>query len=158
VDETAGGTAAGLPAEARRYLEAHRVGHLATVDAAGHPSVVPLCYATDGAAIYSALDDKPKRVPPEELRRVRNIRAHPEVALVVDDYSEEWAHLSYLLIRGPAEVLAPGGEEHARAVALLRARYPQYWQMPIQERPILRIQPLRAHLWRAGGEALGDRR
>src|SRR5215469_8376288 len=100
----AGGQAAPMPAEAWRYLEAHRVGHLATVDAANHPSVVPLCFATDGVAIYSALDDKPKRVPPEELRRVRDIRVQPEVALVVDDYSEEWAHLAYLLIRGPAEI------------------------------------------------------
>ncbi len=149
--ETAGGPAARLPAEAWRYLEEHRVAHLATVDAAGHPSVVPLCYATDGTAIYSALDDKPKRVPHEELRRVRDIRAHPEVALVVDDYSEEWAHLAYLLIRGLAEVLAPGGDEHAHAVALLRARYPQYRQTPIQERPVIRIQPLRTRFWRAGG-------
>lgn len=140
-----------LSAEAWRYLEAHRVGHLATVDAAGRPSIVPLCYATDGQAIYSALDDKPKRVPPEELRRVRNIRAHPHVALVVDDYGEDWAHLAYLLIRGQADVVVPGVEEHTRAVALLRARYPQYQHMRIEERVVIRIRPLRSRFWRGSG-------
>ena len=45
-----------------RYLAEHRVAHLATTGADGRPSVVPICYASDGRAIYSALDEKPKRV------------------------------------------------------------------------------------------------
>jgi coenzyme F420-0:L-glutamate ligase/coenzyme F420-1:gamma-L-glutamate ligase len=131
------------------YLATHRVGHLATVDAAGKPSVVPICYAVDGQAIYSALDEKPKRVAPEALRRVRNLLARPHVALVVDDYSEEWARLAYLLVRGRADLLAPGAPIHAAAVALLRAKYTQYQAMAIEERPIVRILPTRSTFWAA---------
>lgn len=136
-----------LTADAWRYLEAHRVGHLTTVDEAGRPSVVPLCYATDGQAIYSALDDKPKRVQPHDLQRVRNIRVHPVVALVVDDYSEDWSRLAYLLVHGQADLVAAGTEEHERAVALLRAKYPQYLRMPIEERDVIRIRPERGRFW-----------
>ena len=74
-----------LDERAWRYLADHRVAHLATTDADGRPSLVPICYADDGRAIYSALDQKPKRVAPAALQRVRNLRAHPEVALLVDD-------------------------------------------------------------------------
>ena len=76
-----------LDARAWRYLDAHRVGRLATVDADGVPSVVPICYATDGEAIYSPLDEKPKRVAATALKLVRNLLARPDVALVVDDWS-----------------------------------------------------------------------
>lgn len=147
-----------LSVEAWLYVEAHRVGHLATVDAAGQPAVVPLCYATDGQAIYSALDDKPKRTPPEDLQRVRNIRAHPQVALVIDDYTDDWARLTYLLIHGQADIVAPGAAEHAHAVTLLRAKYPQYQRMPIEARGIIRIRPLRSRYWSGSGgaAALGD--
>jgi PPOX class probable F420-dependent enzyme len=138
-----------LTAAAWAYLASHRVGHLATVDTAGRPSVVPVCYAADGLAIYSALDEKPKRVAPEALRRVRNLRSHPDVALVVDDYAEDWSRLSYLLVRGRAGLLDPGASDHAAAVALLRARYPQYQAMAIEARPIIRILPTRGTFWAA---------
>jgi PPOX class probable F420-dependent enzyme len=119
------------------------------VDEAGQPLVVPLCYATDGRAIYSALDEKPKRVRPAALARVRAIRAHPAVTLVVDDYSEDWTHLAYLLVRGEAAFLDPGGVEHGQAVVLLRAKYPQYRTMSIEAQPVLRLRPARSTFWTA---------
>ena len=64
---------------------AHRVARLTTVDAAGLPSLIPICYATDGQTIYSALDAKPKRARPTDLQRVRNILDHPEVAAAIDE-------------------------------------------------------------------------
>jgi PPOX class probable F420-dependent enzyme len=138
-----------LTGEHWRYLEAHRVGHLTTVDVGGGPSVVPFCYATDGAFVYSALDEKPKRVRPEALARVRNLLANPQVAFVVDDYDEDWTRLQYLLVHGEADLLEPGREDHARAVELLREKYLQYREMAIDERPVVRIEPLRVRFWKA---------
>jgi PPOX class probable F420-dependent enzyme len=138
-----------LDAQAWRYLAAHRVARLATVDAAGLPSVVPICYAGDGAAIYSALDEKPKQVAPAALKRVRNLLARPDVALVVDDYAEDWSRLAYLLVRGRAELLEPGTANHTAAIDLLRARYPQYHRMAIEARPVIRVRPTAARFWSA---------
>ena len=84
---------------------------MATADAEGAPHVVPVCYAFDGSSIYSALDLKPKRVSTHRLKRVRNIAANPRVALVIDDYSEEWSALRYVLVRGPPRSWRPVGRE-----------------------------------------------
>ncbi len=142
-----------LDAHAQRYLAAHRVARMTTVDAAGRPSIVPICYATDGQMIYSALDAKPKRVPPTALRRVRNILANPAVALVVDDYAEAWADLTHLIVHGTASLVAPDMTEHETAIALLRNKYPQYAAMPIEAQPVIAIQPEAAHFWAAAPDA-----
>ncbi|MBI3977105.1 MAG: TIGR03668 family PPOX class F420-dependent oxidoreductase [Chloroflexi bacterium] len=131
------------------YLRAHRVGHLATADRHGRPSVVPICYADDGVFIYSALDLKPKKVAPTQLRRVRNLLENPVVAFLVDDYAEDWTRLAYLLVRGRASIVEPGSAEHAAAVELLRRKYPQYRQMPIETVPVIRIAPTTATAWGA---------
>jgi coenzyme F420-0:L-glutamate ligase/coenzyme F420-1:gamma-L-glutamate ligase len=136
-----------LTHEMVRYLDAHRIGHLSTVGAQGDPAVVPVCFATDGVAIYSALDAKPKRVVPTTLRRVRNLLAHPSVALVVDDYAEDWSALSWLLVHGHASLAEPGTAVHENAVPLLRGKYPQYATMPIEEQPVIAITPERARFW-----------
>ena len=49
--------------------------------------------------------------------------ANPRVALVIDDYSEEWSALAYVLVRGSAEVMEDGPERD-RAEAMLRGKYP----------------------------------
>ena len=104
------------PAWALAFLGEARVGRLATADAAGRPLVVPVCFAVDGDAVYSAVDDKPKRT--RELRRLRNIAENPHVALVVDEWSEDWARLRWVMIEGTADVLT-GGTEFGRAIDLL---------------------------------------
>ena len=138
-----------ISAEQQAFLDQARVGRLATADAAGKPHVIPVCYACDGVSLYIALDAKPKRVAPERLKRVRNILANPQVALVVDHYAEDWNELAYLLINGRAELLPPASAEHGQAVALLRARYTQYNTMPIHEQPIIAIRPESLVEWRA---------
>ena len=67
--------AAALSAEARAFIEAHRVGRLATADEEGRPHVVPICYAYDGRRIYTALDLKPSQArcpPPPQARSQRH--------------------------------------------------------------------------------------
>ena len=132
--------------EVRDFMEAQRIGRLATADAEGTPHVVPVCYAFDGHRIYSALDLKPKRVPWQRLKRVRNIQANPRVGLVIDRYSEDWSQLAYVLIRGRADIVETG-EEQERAVSLLRDRYPQYDALLAESCPVLRITPDRVVSW-----------
>ena len=71
------------------FIRDRRVGRLATADARGKPSVVPVVYASfaldDEPTIAIAIDEKPKG-DPRALRRVRNILERPEIALVVDEY------------------------------------------------------------------------
>src|SRR5881628_701246 len=117
-------------AEARRFLEAHRVGHLATAGADGIPHVVPVCFACDDGGIYFIADQKPKRRPARELLRLQNLRVNPRAALVVDDWDEDWTRLAWLLVRGPARFVDDPGA-HAAALGLLRARYPQYDAMAL---------------------------
>ncbi len=133
----------------QRFIQSHRVARLATADAQGQPFVVPICYAFDGVALYSALDEKPKRVAPTRLKRVRNMLANPRVALVIDDYAEDWRALASLQLRGQADLLPVGTEAHAAAIRLLRAKYPQYESMAIDQQPVVRIQPEAIVSWGA---------
>ena len=131
----------------RQFIREHRVARLATADADGRPSVIPICYAFDGEAIYSPIDEKPKSVAARKLKRVRNIEANPHVSLVIDDYSDDWGELVYVQVSGLADVLSAGNAEHGRAVELLREKYPQYLEMALEERPILKFTPSRIKRW-----------
>ncbi len=130
------------------FISNHRVARLATVDQEGQPHLVPIVYAFDGERLYTPIDEKPKRVEALKLRRVRNIFANPRVAILVDDYSEEWGRLAWVQIRGVAKILEEGAE-HIHAVALLQAKYPQYAGMPLQNRPIIVVKPGHILSWSA---------
>ncbi len=127
-----------------------RVARLATADADGAPHVIPVCYAFDGAVFYSALDLKPKRVEGTRLKRVRNVVANPRVALVIDDYSEDWDALAYVLVTGTAEMLKEGPERD-KAEALLREKYPQYAVLLEPGAPVIKVTPERIVSWGLGG-------
>lgn len=133
--------------ETSRFITERRIARLATADASGQPAVVPVCYVFDSENIYSALDEKPKQVEHRNLQRVRNIEANPKVSLVVDDYSEDWSELVFVVITGLASIIEPDGDEHWRAVALLREKYPQYRSMQIERTPMIKITPLRVKRW-----------
>jgi PPOX class probable F420-dependent enzyme len=137
--------------EEAAFLVRRRVARLATADGAGGPHAIPVCFALDGSArgssVYVALDEKPKSVPVERLKRVRNLLENPRVALVADRYAEDWDLLAYVLVRGRAELLRPGGEEHASAFRLLRGKYRQYENMRIAENPVIAVRPEKVSSW-----------
>jgi PPOX class probable F420-dependent enzyme len=133
------------------FVQAARVAHLATADATGNPHVVPVCYAFDGTRFLLPLDEKPKRVDDHALRRVRNIETRPEVALVVDRYSDTWSELAYVLVHGRAVLLEPDDPAHALALALLRERYHQYRAMALEDRAVISIAPFRIVSWGSVG-------
>ena len=134
-------------AEEATFLSVQRVARLATVDVERDPHAVPVCYVYHEGRIYSPLDEKPKSVEPRHLARVRNILAHPDVALVADRYTEDWSRLAWVQVRGEAAIVEPGGEEHAGAVRALREKYPQYRTMAIEGQPVIRISPHRVSSW-----------
>lgn len=132
----------------RAFIDRQRVGHLATVDARGAPSVVPVCYAYDGEYFYTPIDEKPKQRD-RLLRRVRNVEATGRAALIIDRYDEDWSRLGWVHARGRAWILPPGAEGHATAVALLRERYAQYRAMALEAAPIIVLAPDRLTSWGA---------
>ena len=140
------------------FVRDRRVGRLATADASGTPSVVPVCYALldvrKAPAIVIAIDEKPK-ADPRALQRVRNILARPEVSLVVDDYSEDWGRLAWVLMRGQARMVEPGEAEHAPAVAAVRAKYQQYAAMRLEHLPVILIENLATTSWLGSGALEG---
>lgn len=129
------------------FLDLARVAHLATADSAGAPHVVPICFARDGAALYMAVDGKPKRGDGRSLRRLKNIAENPQACVTVDRYDEDWSRLAWVMLRGTARILEVGEEGHARAQALLKARYPQLSAMDISGRPVVAIQIERVTSW-----------
>ena len=129
-----------------KRLKQARVARLATVGADGRPHVVPICFAADGEVFYTAIDRKPKRVQAERLTRVVNIEASGEVALVVDEYREDWASLWYVLVRGRARRVS--GAQRTRAIRMLRRKYRQYAEgMLAEDALVIRIVARSVTVW-----------
>jgi len=135
-----------LTRNASRLIRSARTAHLATADKSGQPHVIPICFVFDGKHFFSPIDEKPKRTAPTKLKRLKNIRENPQVALVVDYYDEDWRKLAYILIFGKARILH-SGDKHRQAVELLRRKYPQYRHMAIAARPMIVITPKRLIRW-----------
>jgi PPOX class probable F420-dependent enzyme len=121
------------------------VARLASVTESGRPHIVPFTFVLDGDRIYSAVDAKPKTTT--SLRRLRNIRANPEVAVLADHYDEDWARLWWVRADGRAAVLDEP-RQMARPLALLAGRYPQYRQAP-PAGPVIAVSAERWTGWAA---------
>jgi PPOX class probable F420-dependent enzyme len=130
----------------RAFLDRMRVARLATADAGGQPHVIPIVFAIDDRLLYTPLDRKPKRVAPGQLKRVRNVLVNPRVAVVVDEYDEDWTRLAWVLVAGRAEMVK-GGPAHRAGVGLLQAKYRQYDAMRIDEQPLIVVRPVRVTSW-----------
>ena len=86
-------------------------------------------------------------MPPSRLTRLKNIKETPQVALLVDQYDEDWTRLWYVLVRGEAELVSAFAERK-RAIRSLRAKYPQYdADMLPDQAPVLRITPAGITAW-----------
>jgi PPOX class probable F420-dependent enzyme len=108
----------------RAAVAAARVARLGTVNDRGGVDLVPITFATLGEhVLVTAVDHKPKSTT--ALRRLDNIRARPEVAVLVDHYEEDWIRLWWVRLRGLGTVVE-AGPQHDAAVDALVAKYPQY--------------------------------
>jgi PPOX class probable F420-dependent enzyme len=137
-----------LPGWAAAVLEAGRVARLAFLDDRDRPRVLPVTYAIAGGAVWSAVDDKPKRAG--EPARVRYLRRRPEAALCVDRYHDDWSRLAWVQLLGRVDVLdLTEGED---GLAALTARYAPYREST-PPGPLLRLEVERVLCWRAAGDA-----
>jgi len=131
----------------RAFVLGERVGRLATVDPRGRPHAVPICFAVEGDTLYSVIDEKPKTAEYGRLRRLRNIASNPAAQVVFDRYDDaDWSRLRYVQLRGRARIIV-AGEEHTRALELLRGRYRQYGAMSLANRPVIAIDVERTVSW-----------
>ena len=135
-----------LAGEVERFLRAQRVARLATVDTRGQPHIVPIAFAYAAGCLYTPIDLKPKSVSPRRLQRVRNLLVNPQVQVLVDRYDDDWRRLGFVQLGGRAELIERG-QEYRRALRLLEGRYPQYAQLPLQGRPIIRVTVERVFSW-----------
>jgi len=129
--------------ETRTRLAGARVARLATVGGDGQPHLVPVTFAVDGDLIYTAVDYKPKKSA--NLRRLKNIRENPRVALLVDHYSEDWDELWWVRIDGWASVVEDelGLQD---PLDVLAQRYEQYRELR-PAGPVILIQADRWKGW-----------
>lgn len=121
----------------QRVAEA-RVARLGTVTVDGHPHLVPCCFALDGELLYSAVDGIKSKTT-TALRRLDNIRLHPDVAVLVDHYDDDWSTLWWIRIDGHARVLEPGSPNERHAIELLAEKYQQYQAQPIPG-PVIAVE------------------
>jgi PPOX class probable F420-dependent enzyme len=137
-----------LDSRVQEFLTRQRRGHLATADGTGDPHVVPICFALVGDTVYTVIDHKPKLGTPRQLRRVQNVLENPRATVVVDVYDEDWSRLGYVLLKGSARLIDMGAE-HSAALEALREKYPQYWTMELDDRPVIGVAIERVVAWGA---------
>jgi PPOX class probable F420-dependent enzyme len=106
---------------------------------------VPLVFACTGDLLYSSVDGKPKRT--RELKRLRNIEARPEVAVLIDEYDEDWERVWWCRLDGRAHV-AREGEELQAGLAALTEKYGQYREAP-PSGPVIVVEVDRLSGWSA---------
>ncbi|MFI1463257.1 TIGR03668 family PPOX class F420-dependent oxidoreductase [Nocardia carnea] len=131
--------------QARERFAAARVARLATVTPEGGPHIVPIVFAVDGDTIYTAVDAKPKSTT--ALRRLANITANPQVAVLADFYDEDWARLWW--VRADAAAATVTGVQARTGIERLTARYPVYRDQP-PPGPVLALEVTRWSGWSAG--------
>ncbi len=94
---------------ARALVDGARVARLGTLSKTGRVDLVPMTFALVDDVMYTAVDHKPKRTT--ELKRLENVRATPEVSVLVDEYDDaDWTALWWVRLRGLARVVEAGSE------------------------------------------------
>jgi PPOX class probable F420-dependent enzyme len=133
-----------LPEWARELLAAERVARLAFLDDGDRPRLLPVTFAVAGDAVWSAIDEKPKRTA--EPARLRYLRRRPAAALLVDRYDDDWSRLAWVQLLGHVDVVPL--DSSPEATAALAAKYEQYARRT-PPGPLLRLAVERTLHWRA---------
>ena len=123
-----------VKAIARSAINKARVARLATLATTNSTQLhlVPVVFVFDGQKFFIPLDKKRKTVSPERLRRVRNIETNPYVALLIDDYNEDWTKLFFVLVQGKATIIGKEQDELlAKVHKMLFIKYPQYREVGV---------------------------
>jgi PPOX class probable F420-dependent enzyme len=133
------------------FIHRVRVARLATIDSEFKPHLVPVVFVFYGNLFFIPVDEKRKKAKPEKLRRIKNIQANPNVALLIDEYNEDWTRLAFVLIRGIASIVKSKTQADVllqQAQKELTTKYVQYQKIGIGEMCIL-IKPEKVVSWRS---------
>jgi nitroimidazol reductase NimA-like FMN-containing flavoprotein (pyridoxamine 5'-phosphate oxidase superfamily) len=126
------------------FIAAAPVCRIATVRPGGEPHVIPVCPVFDGdRTVYVDLG-------PDSVTAVA-LRSAPRVAVLFDEYHDDWAQLRKVLLRCTAE--AVNGPEQARAWERIRAKFPQYTTVDWEPRLTM---ALRVEGWVQEGVVRGE--
>lgn len=142
-----------------------RVARLATIEHNKQlPHIVPVVFAFNGHYYYIPLDNKRKEQTVKKLKRVRNIQHHPNVALLIDEYNEDWSKLVFVMIQGRACLIGEKDVEEngkdcesdhdnnkipsvKQGHELLYQKYAQYQKVGIGEYCII-LKPQKIIFWK----------
>jgi len=125
-----------------------RVARLGTVDIYNQPYVIPVVFVFDGAYFFIPLDSKRKTVGPGDLRRVKNIEKNAKVALLVDEYSDSWKDLWFIMILGLAGLVKNSEIVQLKEIhRMLIAKYPQYESLGMGD-SCIKIKPIKVTSWK----------
>ena len=130
------------------FIERARIARLATIDSEFKPHLVPVVFVFDGSHFFIPVDEKRKIAKPEKLKRIRNIQDNPNVALLFDEYSEDWTKLAFVMVQGKAFIAnkIEGNIQVRQAYKKLMTKYIQYQKVGIGEMCII-ITPKKVALW-----------
>ena len=92
------------------------VARVATADAECVPHFVPVCPLVENSRVYFASETS--------ARKVRNVKANPQITIVFDEYDDSWRNLKGVMLRGRARVVDRKTFDHVRAK--LYKKYPKY--------------------------------
>ena len=134
-------------AHIKTIINKARVARLATVDSTLKPHLIPVVFVYDDHDhYYIPIDEKTKQrscTKPEKLKRVKNILVNPNVALLIDEYNEDWTKLYFVMIQGRASLISNNnnnkkGQEQNEPLSLLEKahkllfeKYHQYQKIGI---------------------------
>ena len=128
-----------LPQPVKDFVAAARVCRIASIRPDGEPHVIPVCPVFDGDSTLFV--DIGSRYTTAEA-----IRDNPLVAVLIDEYDEDWRRLKGVLLR--CRAVEAKGEEQDYAWAMIRERFPTYKEMGWEPRLTL---ALRIYDWRQWG-------
>jgi len=130
-----------IPGKELAFIRAQRVARVATVGRDLEPHNVPVCTVAIGGKLYFASE--------ANARKIRNLFHSPRVALVFDEYDEDWKKLRGVMVVGEATIIERGPAFHRARLALYR-KYKQYRKMePIVEGEsvIVAVTPEKTFAW-----------
>ena len=138
-----------IPPAVEEFIERARVARLATIDSEFKPHLVPVVFVFNGNHFFIPVDEKRKTAKPEKLKRIRNIQDNPNVTLLIDEYSEDWNKLAFVMIQGKASIATKeeGNIQVRQAYKKLIIKYLQYQKVGLGERCII-ITPKKVASWR----------
>ena len=139
-----------IPPAVEEFIERARLARLATIDSEFKPHLVPVVFVFDGNHFFIPIDEKRKTAKPEKLKRLSNIQHNPNVALLIDEYSEDWTKLAFVMIQGKASIASKGeGNIQVReAYKKLMTKYIQYQKIGLSGMFII-IKPEKIASWGA---------